>query len=109
MKRVEWNPDFQIDVFAGKGFLHKSEIEQQLASFQLKTTLEMDVNDKANRIANTHLGIGSFGVSACERICLGLPSANIVTEENQRDTSSGNKSFQELCLHIQCEASMSSL
>ena len=87
LKSVEWNSDFRIDVIAGKGFIHQSEIEQQLASFQVKTTLEIDVNDMANRIANADLGIGAFGVSTWERFCLGLPSVNIVTQENQRHAS----------------------
>ncbi len=91
LKRFEWNSDFRIDVIAGKGFMHQSEIEQQLASIQVETTLEIDVNDMANRIANADLGIGAFGVSTWERFCLGLPSVNIVTQENQRHASAGLK------------------
>lgn len=109
LNRLEWNPDFQIDVFADKGFIHKSETEQQLASFQLNNIPEMDVNDIANRFTNTYLGTGAFGVSTWERFCVGLPSANIVTQENKRDASSGNKCFQESCLHIQLQASLSNL
>ena len=84
LKRVEWNSDVSINVVVGKGFMHKSEIERQLASFQVNTTLEVDVNDMAKRISNSDIGIGGFGVSTWERFCLGLPSVNIVTQENQR-------------------------
>lgn len=84
LKGVNWNSESRIDVVAGKGFMHKSEIEKQLASFPMDTTFETAVNDMAKRITNSDLGIGAFGVSTWERFCLGLPSVNIVTEDNQR-------------------------
>ena len=83
LKLVCLNPDCRIDVIAGKGFMHKSRIESQLASFPVKTTFATDVNDMAKRISNSDLGIGSFGMSTWERFCLGLPSVNIVTKKNQ--------------------------
>ncbi len=98
LKRVDWNSDCRIDVIAGKGFMHKSSIENQLASFPINTTFDTDVNDMAKRISNSDLGIGAFGVSTWERFCLGLPSINIVTEENQHQAISALK--QQTCSGI---------
>lgn len=84
LKFINWNSDCRIEVIAGKGFMHKLSVENQLASFPVSTTFETGVNDMAKRIANSDFGIGAFGMSTWERFCLGLPSVNIVTEENQR-------------------------
>ena len=84
LKFIDWKSDCRIDVVAGKGFTHKLSVENQLASFPVSTSFETSVNDMAKRIANSDFAIGAFGMSTWERFCLGLPSINIVTEENQR-------------------------
>ncbi len=77
-------PDNEIDVIVGVGFAYLDKIKQRIKDMPVKTTLSVGVNDMARRIAEADFGVGAFGVSTWERCCLGLPSINIATEENQR-------------------------
>lgn len=82
---VKWPADSEINIVAGSGFAHKSSIKQQINKFPLKVTIDTAVVDMAKRITNSDLGIGAFGMSTWERYCLGLPSIDITSEENQRN------------------------
>ena len=83
LQKVEWDANVMIEVVVGHGFKHKRCIKEQIASIPLRVALDIGVDDMGRRIAEADLGIGGFGISTWERFCLGLPSVNIVTENNQ--------------------------
>ncbi len=86
LMRIEWSAEIEkieISVVLGLGFAHRKIVEDQCASMPMKITLDVNVNNMAERIANADLGVGALGVSTWERYCLGLPSVNLITERNQ--------------------------
>ena len=83
LQKVQWDSNVMVEVVVGQGFKHKQSIKEQIASIPLRVTLDIGVDDMERRIAEADLGIGGFGISTWERFCLGLPSVNIITENNQ--------------------------
>ena len=83
--------DAEINVVVGTGYSHVEKTKRQMNNMQIKTTLDIGVDDMARKFTEADFGIGAFGMSTWERCCLGLPSVNIVTEENQRDNAEALK------------------
>lgn len=53
------------------------------------TEVVVNVNDMAQRMANSDLAIGAAGSTSWERCCLGLPTLMVVLADNQRDIAIG--------------------
>lgn len=82
-----------ITVVMGVSAPHLEDIRQKAATMPIKTTVNVDVQNMAELMANADLAIGAAGSTSWERMCLGLPSIVIVTAENQRSVSSAFKKY----------------
>ncbi|OQW88130.1 MAG: UDP-2,4-diacetamido-2,4,6-trideoxy-beta-L-altropyranose hydrolase [Rhodoferax ferrireducens] len=61
---------------------------QELASqMPWPTDVQVNVNDMAQRMADSDLAIGAAGSSSWERCCLGLPTLMVVLADNQREAA----------------------
>jgi len=61
-----------------------SNIEEQAKMSRLNVKLATNIQNMAERMANTDLAIGAAGSTSWERCCLGLPSIMCVIADNQR-------------------------
>ena len=76
--------DCTIDVILGASFPYRTEIETMAASVSAPVNILLSVDNMAKHMARADLAIGSGGMTAWERCCLGLPSITIMAAENQR-------------------------
>ena len=83
LQSLEIISNVRIEVIVGHGFESQQDVKDQIASMSVEVTFDVGVNDMARRMTEADIAIGAFGVSTWERFCLGLPSVNFITEENQ--------------------------
>lgn len=75
-----------ITVVMGATAPHLQAVQQQAAIMPMpvKTTVEVNVSNMAELMSNADLAIGAAGATTWERCCLGLPTIQLITAENQR-------------------------
>ena len=72
----------ETDVFIGNACPHLDDIDSKA---KRSSAIKLHVNeDPALAYAEADLAIGTAGVGALERCCLGVPSINLVAADNQR-------------------------
>ncbi len=74
----------EVDVVLGETSPWVESIQAQLDELPVAHRLSVNVEDMAQRLAETDLCIGAAGSSAWERCCLGVPSWVVVLADNQR-------------------------
>ncbi|WHZ10395.1 MAG: Pseudaminic acid cytidylyltransferase [Burkholderiaceae bacterium] len=73
-----------ITVVMGAAAPWLGQVRGQAARMVVPTEVVVDVDDMAQRMADSDLAIGAAGGTAWERCCLGLPSLVVVLAANQR-------------------------
>ena len=81
---IEISLDIEITVVMGATSPHLQSVQQQAASMPIKTRVKVDVSNMAELMSDADLAIGAAGATTWERCCLGLPTIQLVTAENQR-------------------------
>ncbi len=81
---VALNSNIEIIVVMGSTAPHLQVVQQQAASMITSTIVKVDVSNMAEIMSNADLAVGAAGATTWERCCLGLPTIQIVTAENQR-------------------------
>ena len=74
----------EVLVVLGNGAPWLTNIKEQAKSSRLKVGVANNIQNMAERMANTDLAIGAAGSTSWERCCLGLPSIMCVIADNQR-------------------------
>jgi len=84
LARIKMSPHVVITVVMGATAPHLQAIQQQAASMPVRTIAKTNVGNMAELMSHADLAIGAAGATTWERCCLGLPTIQIVTAENQR-------------------------
>ena len=75
--------DMNITVVMGGLAPHLESVKSKAMTLPYKTEVKVDVGNMAEVMANSDIAIGAAGATTWERCCLGLPTIQIVTAENQ--------------------------
>ncbi len=75
--------DLKITVVMGGSAPHLESVKYKAIVLPYKTEVQVDVDNMAEIMANTDIGIGAAGATTWERCCLGLPTIQIVIAKNQ--------------------------
>lgn len=73
-----------ITVILGATAPYLNNVQNEVKKMPYPTTLEVDVSNMAQLMAESDLSIGAPGTTSWERACLGLPAMLIILAENQR-------------------------
>ena len=77
--------DMNITVVMGRSAPHLESVKSKAMTLPFKTEVKVDVSNMAEVMANSDFAIGAAGATTWERWCLGLPTIQIVTAENQNN------------------------
>ena len=88
----------ELDIIMGATSPHLEEVRKQAAQLPFQATVNVNVNDMAERMCRADISIGAAGSTSWERCCLGLPSIMVILAENQR--AIGNALEQNGCAHL---------
>jgi len=75
--------DISITIVMGVSAPHLESVKLKAVTLPYKTEIKVDVGNMAEIMANADIAIGAAGATTWERCCLGLPTIQIVTAENQ--------------------------
>ena len=84
--------DCRITVVMGLTAPWLQNVQALAAQVPWPTEVVVNVNDMAQRMADSDLAIGAAGSTSWERCCLGLPTLMVVLADNQRGIASGLES-----------------
>lgn len=73
----------QLDIVMGAAAPDLDEVRQQAALSRFQATVNVNVQDMAERMCLADLSIGAAGSTSWERCCLGLPTVLVVLADNQ--------------------------
>lgn len=73
----------QIQVVMGSAAPWLGEVQAQAEKMPWTTTVQTDVNNMAQLMADSDIAIGAAGATTWERCCLGLPTIMLVLAQNQ--------------------------
>ncbi len=76
--------DCRITVVMGAAAPWLAQVQAQAALMPWPTEVLVNIDDMAQRMADSDLAIGAAGSTSWERCCLGLPSIVLVLADNQR-------------------------
>lgn len=79
--------DCKIIVVMGKNARWIDTVRQQVKILPWYTEVLVDINNLAQRMADSDLAIGAAGSTSWERCCLGLPTLLVVLAENQKEAA----------------------
>lgn len=80
--------DCRITVVMGLTAPWLQNVRELAAQMPWPTEVVVNVNDMAQRMADSDLAIGAAGSTSWERCCLGLPTLMVVLADNQRGIAS---------------------
>lgn len=86
--------DCRITVVMGLTAPWLENVQQLAAQMPWPTNVVINVNDMAQRMANSDLAIGAAGSTTWERCCLGLPTLMVVLAKNQQPSALALKAAQ---------------
>lgn len=89
LKNCALPADCRITVVMGLTAPWLQSVRELAAEMPWPTAVVVNVNDMAQRMADSDLAIGAAGSTSWERCCLGLPSLLVVLATNQRDIANG--------------------
>jgi UDP-2,4-diacetamido-2,4,6-trideoxy-beta-L-altropyranose hydrolase len=75
--------DINITVVMGGAAPHIEGVKHKAKALPYKVVVRVDVDNMAEIMANADIAIGAAGSTTWERCCLGLPTIQIVTADNQ--------------------------
>jgi UDP-2,4-diacetamido-2,4,6-trideoxy-beta-L-altropyranose hydrolase len=75
--------DISITIVMGVSAPHLESVKLKAVTLPYNTKIKVDVGNMAEIMANADIAIGAAGATTWERCCLGLPTIQIVTAENQ--------------------------
>lgn len=84
LKNCALPSDCRITVVMGLTAPWLQNVRELAAQMPWPTEVLVNVNDMAQRMADSDLAIGAAGSTAWERCCLGLPTLMVVLAENQQ-------------------------
>ncbi len=76
--------DLNITVVLGRHYPHLESLKMRVERSKHTINIQVDVENIAEIMANSDLAIGAAGSMSWERCCLGLPTIQIITAENQK-------------------------
>ena len=77
--------EIMVKVVMGSNSPHLESVKSKSKDMPFSTEVLVEVDDMAELMAQSDLAIGASGSTTWERCCLGLPSIQIVTAENQKN------------------------
>lgn len=92
LKNCTLPADCRITVVMGLTAPWLQNVRELAAKMPWPTEVLVNVNDMAQRMADSDLAIGAAGSSSWERCCLGLPTLMVVLADNQQGIASGLES-----------------
>lgn len=84
LKTCALPPDCRITVVMGLTAPWLKDVRELAAQMPWPTAVVVNVNDMAQRMADSDLAIGAAGSTSWERCCLGLPTLMVVLADNQK-------------------------
>jgi len=84
LKRCNLPDDLKIIVVMGSLAPRLESVKSKAITLPYKTEIKVDVGNMAEIMANSDVAIGAAGSTTWERCCLGLPTIQIVTANNQQ-------------------------
>lgn len=81
---IQLSQQIEITVVMGETAPFLENIKSKAASMAVKTTVIINASNMAELMSNADLAIGAAGATTWERCCLGLPTIQLITAENQR-------------------------
>jgi len=75
--------DLKITVVMGGSAPHLESIKSKAIVLPYKTEVKVDVGNMAEIMSNSDVAIGASGSTTWERCCLGLPTIQVITANNQ--------------------------
>jgi UDP-2,4-diacetamido-2,4,6-trideoxy-beta-L-altropyranose hydrolase len=75
--------DVSVAIVMGGSAPHLESVKSKAIMLPYKTEVKVDVDNMAEIMANSDIAIGAAGATTWERCCLGLPTIQIVTADNQ--------------------------
>jgi UDP-2,4-diacetamido-2,4,6-trideoxy-beta-L-altropyranose hydrolase len=74
----------KITVVLGKNAPWREDVQRVAREIKFETKVLVGVSDMARLMSDADFAIGASGSSAWERCCIGLPTAMIITADNQK-------------------------
>ncbi|HQS20975.1 MULTISPECIES: UDP-2,4-diacetamido-2,4,6-trideoxy-beta-L-altropyranose hydrolase [unclassified Acidovorax] len=87
LKTCSLTVDCRITVVMGFTAPWLQNVRELAAQMPWPTEVVVNVNDMAQRMADSDLAIGAAGSTSWERCCLGLPTLMVVLAENQEEAA----------------------
>ena len=84
LNEYEFFHQVEVLVIMGGRAMHLTSIMNKVKSLGENVTIQVDVKNMAEILAQTDIAIGSAGTSSWERCCLGVPTIQLVIAENQK-------------------------
>jgi len=75
--------DIKITVVMGGSAPHLESVKSKAITLPYKTEVKVDVGNMAEIMSNSDVAIGASGSTTWERCCLGLPTIQVITANNQ--------------------------
>ena len=91
--------DLKITIVMGSSAPHLESVKSKAIMLPYKTEVKVDVDNMAEIMANSDIAIGAAGATTWERCCLGLPTVQIVTADNQMDIAKNLDSINVIQLY----------
>ena len=88
----------RISVVMGLTAPWLQQVKEQAAEMPWSTEVLVNINDMAQRMADSDLAIGAAGGTAWERCCLGLPTLMVVLADNQWSGAKALQAVNGVCL-----------
>lgn len=83
LEEFDLHSDLEITVVMGLSAPYLSDILVKVTKSHLKLSVESNVTDMARLMSNSDFCIGASGATTWERSCLGLPTIQIISADNQ--------------------------
>ena len=93
LKGCVLSQDCRISVIMGLQAPWLQQVRAQAQDMPWPTEVLVNINDMAQRMADSDLAIGAAGSTSWERCCLGLPALIVILADNQRP---GAQALQEV-------------
>ena len=90
--------DIVITIVMGGSSPHLERVKSRIDNLPFKTEIKIDVDNMAEIMSNADIGIGASGTTTWERCCLGLPTIQIISANNQKDIAKNLKKINAIKL-----------
>ena len=87
LKTIPLPADCHITVVMGSTAPWLAQVRELAEKMPWPTSVLVNINDMAQRMADSDLAIGAAGSTSWERCCLGLPTLMVVLADNQKEVA----------------------